>query len=202
MTGVGAGAACRSSSATAARPAYRPEHTIASYMLAIEMGADYIEPDLVFTKDGQLVARHEPDIGATTNVADHPEFASRQTTRTIDGVIFANTWFTFDFTLAELKTLRAKERLPARAPAEHGADGLFEVPTFQEVIDLAQGQRRWDLPRDQAPDVLPVARLLASTRRCSARCAATGSTGRARRSSSSPSRSATCSGCGARRGCR
>src|SRR5205807_4075603 len=76
-------------------PAYRPEHTIASYTLAIEMGADYIEPDLVFTKDGQLVARHEPDIGGTTDVSSHPEFASRRTTRTLDGVVFADTWFTF-----------------------------------------------------------------------------------------------------------
>ncbi|HEY4277349.1 MAG TPA: glycerophosphodiester phosphodiesterase [Conexibacter sp.] len=119
-------------------PAYRPEHTIASYKLAIEMGADYIEPDLEFTKDGQLVARHEPDIGGTTDVADHPEFASRRSTRTIDGTVFANTWFTFDFTLAELKTLRAKERLPAVRPANTAFDGLFEIPTFQEVIDLAK----------------------------------------------------------------
>jgi len=118
-------------------PAYRPEHTIASYTLAIEMGADYIEPDLCFTKDGQLVARHEPDIGETTNVADHPEFASRRHTETIDGRVTTN-WFTFDFTLAELKTLRAKERLPDIRPANTALDGLFEVPTFQEVIDLAK----------------------------------------------------------------
>ncbi|MGZ4183687.1 MAG: glycerophosphodiester phosphodiesterase [Solirubrobacteraceae bacterium] len=132
-------------------PAYRPEHTIASYTLAIEMGADYIEPDLVFTKDGQLVARHEPDIGATTNVADHPEFASRQTTRTIDGVIFANTWFTFDFTLAELKTLRAKERLPLVRPQNTALDGLFEVPTFQEVIDLAKAKGVGIYPETKHP---------------------------------------------------
>ena len=132
-------------------PAYRPEHTIASYMLAIEMGADYIEPDLVFTKDGQLVARHEPDIGATTNVADHPEFASRQTTRTIDGVIFANTWFTFDFTLAELKTLRAKERLPLVRPQNTALDGLFEIPTFQEVIDLAKANGVGIYPETKHP---------------------------------------------------
>src|SRR3954468_3898478 len=119
-------------------PAYRPEHTIASYTLAIEMGADYIEPDLCFTKDGKLVARHEPDIGATTNVADHPEFASRRHSEVIDGIPFNNTWFTFDFTLAELKTLRAKERLPAVRPQNTALDGLFEVPTFQEVIDLAK----------------------------------------------------------------
>ena len=132
-------------------PAYRPEHTIASYTLAIEMGADYIEPDLVFTKDGQLVVRHEPDIGATTNVADHPEFASRQTTRTIDGVIFANTWFTFDFTLAELKTLRAKERLPLVRPQNTALDGLFEVPTFQEVIDLAKAKGVGIYPETKHP---------------------------------------------------
>jgi glycerophosphoryl diester phosphodiesterase len=132
-------------------PAYRPEHTIASYTLAIEMGADYIEPDLVFTKDGQLVARHEPDIGATTNVADHPEFASRQTTRTIDGTVFANTWFTFDFTLAELKTLRAKERLPLVRPQNTALDGLFEVPTFQEVIDLAKANGVGIYPETKHP---------------------------------------------------
>jgi glycerophosphoryl diester phosphodiesterase len=119
-------------------PAYRPEHTIASYTLAIEMGADYIEPDLCFTKDGKLVARHEPDIGGTTNVADHPEFTSRKRTLTIDKTEFKDTWFTFDFTLAELKTLRAKERLPDVRPQNTALDGLFEVPTFQEVIDLAK----------------------------------------------------------------
>jgi glycerophosphoryl diester phosphodiesterase len=132
-------------------PAYRPEHTIASYTLAIEMGADYIEPDLVFTKDGQLVARHEPDIGATTDVADHPEFASRQTTRTIDGTVFANTWFTFDFTLAELKTLRAKERLPLVRPQNTALNGLFEIPTFQEVIDLAKARGVGIYPETKHP---------------------------------------------------
>jgi glycerophosphoryl diester phosphodiesterase len=132
-------------------PAYRPEHTIASYTLAIEMGADYIEPDLVFTKDGQLVVRHEPDIGATTDVSAHPEFASRRTTRTIDGVVFANTWFTFDFTLAELKTLRAKERLPDVRPQNTALDGLFEVPTFQEVIDLAKAKGVGIYPETKHP---------------------------------------------------
>jgi glycerophosphoryl diester phosphodiesterase len=117
-------------------PAYRPEHTLASYTLAIEMGADYIEPDLCFTKDGHLVARHEPDIGETTNVADHPEFAARRHTETIDGRVTTN-WFTFDFTLAELKTLRAKERLPDIRPANTAHNGLYEVPMFEEVIALA-----------------------------------------------------------------
>ncbi len=111
----------------------------------------YIEPDLVFTKDGQLVGRHEPDIGATTNVADHPEFASRRKTRTIDGVVFANTWFTFDFTLAELKTLRARERLPLVRPQNTALDGLFEVPTFQEVIDLAKARRVGIYPETKHP---------------------------------------------------
>src|SRR4051794_5426461 len=132
-------------------PAYRPEHTIASYTLAIEMGADFIEPDLCFTKDGQLVARHEPDIGATTNVADHPEFASRRKTVTIDGQPFANTWFTFDFTLAELKTLRAKERLPMVRPQNTALDGLFEIPTFQEVIDLAKANDVGIYPETKHP---------------------------------------------------
>src|SRR3954454_20319785 len=109
------------------RPAYRPEHTIASYTLAIEMDADYIEPDLCFTQDGQLIARHEPDIGATTDVADHPEFASRRKTVTIDGQAVANTWFTFDFTLAELKPLRPQEPLPMVRPQNTALDGLFEI---------------------------------------------------------------------------
>jgi glycerophosphoryl diester phosphodiesterase len=117
-------------------PAYRPEHTAGSYLLAIEMGADYIEPDLVSTKDHVLVARHEPAIGATTDVADHPEFAGRRTTKVIDGVTFANDWFTDDFTLAELKTLRAKERLPDLRQHNTIYDGRYEIPTFQEVIDL------------------------------------------------------------------
>jgi glycerophosphoryl diester phosphodiesterase len=116
---------------------YRPEHTLASYELAIEMGADFVEPDLVSTKDGVLVARHENEIGGTTDVAAHPEFADRRTTKVIDGVPITG-WFTEDFTLAELKTLRAKERLPALRPTNTAFDGLYEIPTFQEVIDLAK----------------------------------------------------------------
>jgi glycerophosphoryl diester phosphodiesterase len=115
---------------------YRPEHTLASYKLAIDLGADYIEPDLVSTKDHVLVARHENEIGGTTDVATHPEFADRKTTKIIDGVSVTG-WFTEDFTLAELKTLRAKERLPAIRPGNTAFDGLYEVPTLQEVIDLA-----------------------------------------------------------------
>jgi glycerophosphoryl diester phosphodiesterase len=116
---------------------YRPEHTLASYRLAIDMGADYIEPDLVSTRDHVLVARHENEIGGTTDVADHPEFAGRRTTKTIDGQPFSG-WFTEDFTLAELRTLRAKERIPDVRPDNTVFNGLYQVPTLQEVIDLAK----------------------------------------------------------------
>ena len=116
---------------------YRPEHTLASYELAARMGADYIEPDLVLTKDGVLVARHEPEIEDTTDVASHPEFASRRATKTIDGVAFEG-FFVQDFTLAELKTLRAKERLPLVRQENTLYDGRYEVPTFQEVLTLRE----------------------------------------------------------------
>lgn len=115
----------------------RPEHTLAAYDRAIEVGADFIEPDLVPTKDGVLVARHENEIGSTTDVADHPEFADRRTTKKIDGQSQTG-WFTEDFTLAELKTLRAKERLPDLRPQNVRYDGKFEIPTLAEVIDLAK----------------------------------------------------------------
>jgi glycerophosphoryl diester phosphodiesterase len=120
---------------------YRPEHTLASYQLAIELGADSIEPDLVSTSDGRLVARHENEISGTTNVADKPEFAARRTTKVIDGVSVTG-WFTEDFTLAELKTLRAKERLPAVRPLNTRFDGQFEIPTLEEVIALAQSESK------------------------------------------------------------
>jgi len=113
---------------------YRPEHTLASYELAIQMGADYIEPDIVSTKDGVLIARHENDISETTNVGNVREFANRKTTKKIDGREVTG-WFIEDFTLAEIKTLRAKERLPFR---NHSYDSQFEIPTLQEVIDLAK----------------------------------------------------------------
>jgi glycerophosphoryl diester phosphodiesterase len=129
---------------------YRPEHTLASYELAIEMGADYIEPDLVSTKDHVLVARHENDISGTTNIADHVEFADRKTTKVIDGVSVTG-WFTEDFTLAELKTLRAKERLPDIRPANTAFDGLYQVPTFQEVIDLAKRRHVGIYPETKHP---------------------------------------------------
>lgn len=120
---------------------YRPEHTLEAYRLAIRMGADYVEPDLVSTKDGVLVARHENEISGTTDVADHAEFAARRTTKTIDGAAITG-WFTEDFTFAELKTLRAKERLPAVRPGNTVYDGRFEVPTLDEVIELVRTESR------------------------------------------------------------
>jgi glycerophosphoryl diester phosphodiesterase len=119
----------------------RPEHTLAAYGRAIEQGADFIEPDLVMTKDGVLVARHENEIGGTTDVAEHPEFAMRRRTQTIDGETLAG-WFTEDFTLAELKTLRARERLPLLRPGNTAFDGLFTVPTFDEIMELAIAANR------------------------------------------------------------
>ncbi|MCD0448913.1 glycerophosphodiester phosphodiesterase [Actinocorallia sp. API 0066] len=117
--------------------AYRPEHTLAAYELAIRQGADYIEPDLVPTKDGVLVARHENALGGTTDVADRPEFAALRKTKTIDG--FTTTdWFTEDFTFAQLRTLRAKERIPATRPANQAFDGQERIPTFDEVVRLAK----------------------------------------------------------------
>ncbi|MFI7487098.1 glycerophosphodiester phosphodiesterase [Micromonospora echinaurantiaca] len=120
---------------------YRPEHTLEAYRLAIRQGADFIEPDLVSTSDGVLVARHENEISGTTDVATRPEFATRRATKTIDGTRVTG-WFTEDFTLAELKTLRAKERLPQVRVANTTFDGRFEVPTLQEVIDLARAEGR------------------------------------------------------------
>lgn len=113
---------------------YRPEHTLASYELAIQMGADYIEPDIVSTKDSILIARHENEISETTDVGERPEFASRKTTKFIDGKDVIG-WFAEDFTLEEIKTLRAKERLPFR---NHSFDGQFEIPTLEEIIDLVK----------------------------------------------------------------
>jgi glycerophosphoryl diester phosphodiesterase len=111
---------------------HRPEHTLEAYRLAVDMGADFIEPDLVSTKDGALIARHENEISATTDVADR--FPSRKQTKTIDGLTITG-WFSEDFTLAEIKTLRARERLPFRS---HAYDGQFGIPTFDDVIALAQ----------------------------------------------------------------
>jgi glycerophosphoryl diester phosphodiesterase len=119
----------------------RPEHTLESYGLAIEEGADYIEPDLVMTRDGVLIARHENEIGGTTDVAHHPEFADRRRTQVIDGETMTG-WFTEDFTLAEVKTLRARERLPELRPQNCVFDGQFLVPTFDEIMQLAGDANR------------------------------------------------------------
>ena len=116
---------------------YVPEHTLAAYALAILQGADYIEPDLVMSKDGHLVARHDNELGLTTDVAQRPEFADRQRTQTVDGVPLTG-WFSEDFNLAELKTLRAIERIPQIRPGNARLDGAFEVPTLQEIIDLVK----------------------------------------------------------------
>ncbi|WP_046244911.1 glycerophosphodiester phosphodiesterase [Hymenobacter terrenus] len=113
-----------------------PEHTLEAYQKAIEDGADFIEQDLVLTKDLVLVCRHEPMLSGTTNVADLPEFASRKTTKMVDGVAY-NDWFVSDFTLAEIKTIKAKQALADR-PQQF--NGLYNIPTFQEVIDLAKAQ--------------------------------------------------------------
>ena len=125
----------------------RPEHTIEAYRLAIEEGADYIEPDLVMTRDGVLVARHENEIGGTTDIAEHPEFAARRRVQVIDGETM-DGWFTEDFTLSELKTLRARERLPQLRPGNVSFDGRFTVPTFDEIMKLVvETNQRFDDPR-------------------------------------------------------
>jgi glycerophosphoryl diester phosphodiesterase len=114
--------------------AHRPEHTLAAYELAIELGADFIEPDVVATRDGVLVARHDTEISGTTDVAARPEFAGRRTAKEVDGKLLEG-WFTEDFTLAELRTLRARERLPELRGTAH--DGRFGIPTLEEVVALA-----------------------------------------------------------------
>ncbi|MEU6277646.1 glycerophosphodiester phosphodiesterase [Streptomyces populi] len=136
---------------------YRPEHTFGSYQLALDLGADVVEAgDLVPTRDGHLVCRHEPEIGGTTDVAAHPEFAGRRTTKTLDGVPTTG-WFTEDFTLAELKTLRAVERVPANRPHNTLYDGRWEIPTFEEVLRWQDEQTRkrgkqvWIYPETKHP---------------------------------------------------
>ncbi|MEU1461953.1 glycerophosphodiester phosphodiesterase [Streptomyces sp. NPDC005727] len=136
---------------------YRPEHTFGSYELALDLGADIVEAgDLVPTRDGHLVCRHEPEIGGTTDVASHPEFASRRTTKVLDGVSTTG-WFTEDFTLAELKTLRAVERIPANRPHNTLYDGRWEIPTFEEVLRWQDEQTRrrgrqvWIYPETKHP---------------------------------------------------
>jgi glycerophosphoryl diester phosphodiesterase len=117
---------------------YLPEHTLEAYALAIRQGADYVEPDLVATKDGHLIARHEPNITNTTDVASHPEFASRRTTKNVDGVDETG-WFASDFTLREIKTLRALQTFPERPQR---FNGRFKIPTLDEVIELVQRQSK------------------------------------------------------------
>lgn len=119
---------------------YRPEHTLGAYQLAVKQCADYIEPDVVTTKDGVLVDRHEPEIGSTTDVASHPEFAGRKTTKLLDGNPVTG-WFTEDFTLAELRTLRAIERLPDLRPQNTAYNGRYQVPTLEEVLKFAAKSR-------------------------------------------------------------
>jgi glycerophosphoryl diester phosphodiesterase len=127
---------------------YLPDHTLEGYELAIKLGADYIEPDLVATKDGHLIARHEPNITTTTDVRSHPEFAGRETTKVVDGVAETG-FFASDFTLAEIKTLRAVQPLSER-PQQF--NGRFEIPTLTEVIDLA---KRWSRKLDRRIGVYP-----------------------------------------------
>ncbi|UXI67142.1 glycerophosphodiester phosphodiesterase family protein [Tahibacter amnicola] len=121
--------------------AYLPEHTLAAYARAIDQGADIIEPDLVVTSDGVLIARHENELGGTTDVATRPEFANRRCTKRIDGSDVTG-WFAEDFTLADIKSLRARERIPEIRPDSAAHDGEFAIPTFAEVIDLARRSRR------------------------------------------------------------
>jgi glycerophosphoryl diester phosphodiesterase len=127
-----------------------PEHTLASYSLALLQGADYIEPDLVATQDGVLVARHENEIGTTTDVAEHPQFEERRRTQYIDGVDVSG-WFTEDFTLAELKTLRARERIPELRPESQRYDGRFEIPTFAEILQYLGYVNAMRAPAGLAP---------------------------------------------------
>ncbi len=127
---------------------YVPEHTLTAYFIAIQQGADYVEPDLVMTKDGVLVARHENEIGGTTDVAEHPELAGRKASKVIDGVTIEG-WFTEDFTLAELKKLRARERIPQIRSANSRFNGQFEIPTLDEVLALVRAveKQREDIAR-------------------------------------------------------
>ncbi len=120
---------------------YVPEHTLAAYATAILQGADFIEPDLVSTKDGHLIARHDNVLDLTTDVSSRPEFAGRKATKTVDGVQVTG-WFSEDFTLAEIKTLRAIERIPGNRPANARFNGQFEIPTLQEIIDLARAYEK------------------------------------------------------------
>jgi glycerophosphoryl diester phosphodiesterase len=137
---------------------YVPEHTLTSYFLAIQQGADFVEPDLVMTQDGVLVARHENEIGATTNVADHLEFATRRKTKIVDGAA-TEGWFTEDFTLAELKTLRARERIADVRPDNVRFDGQFEIATLEEILALVRAAHSFRSVRSQLlglPEPAPI----------------------------------------------
>jgi glycerophosphoryl diester phosphodiesterase len=137
---------------------YVPEHTLAGYFIAIQQGTDYVEPDLVITRDGALVVRHENEIGGTTDVAAHPEFAARKTTKSIDGESLTG-WFTEDFTLAEIKTLRARERLPQLRANNAHYDGVFGIPAFEEVLELvaaADAQRAAQARAAELPPPPPI----------------------------------------------
>jgi glycerophosphoryl diester phosphodiesterase len=132
---------------------YRPEHTSAGYRLAFQLGADIIKPDAVLTRDGVVISRNSPELSTSTDVASHPEFAGRRTTRTLDGVPTTG-WFAEDFTLAEIKTLRAIERMADLRPGNTAYDGRFPILTMQEVIDLVRAQaRRYGRRLGIAPDV-------------------------------------------------
>lgn len=133
---------------------YVPEHTLAAYFIAVQQGADYIEPDLVSTKDGVLIARHENEIGGTTDVAARPEYAARRTRKVIDGREVEG-WFTEDFTLAELKTLRARERLPELRRDNARFDGQFEIPTLDEILSLVRALERMRGPNAARIGVYP-----------------------------------------------
>ena len=157
--------------------AYRPEHTLAGYLLAIEQGADFIEPDLVMTKDHVLVCRHENEISQTTNVADHPEFADRRKAKTVDGVEGLG-WWVEDFTLAELKTLRARERIPQLRPRNTVYNDQFEIPTFAEALALARQHGKGIYPELKHPTFLreqgvdPVPTFIAAVREAGGQSAA------------------------------
>jgi glycerophosphoryl diester phosphodiesterase len=137
---------------------YAPEHTLVSYFIAIEQGADYIEPDLVMTRDGVLVARHENEISGTTDVAGREEFADRRTTKVVDGASVTG-WFTEDFMLEELKTLRARERIPELRPANTRLDGRLEIPTLEEILALLRGAEERRRVRARELGLPPPARV-------------------------------------------
>jgi glycerophosphoryl diester phosphodiesterase len=157
--------------------AYRPEHTLAAYTLAIEQGADFIEPDLVMSKDGVLVCRHENEISQTTNVTDHPQFADRRKAKTVDG-IEALGWWVEDFTLAELKTIRCRERIPQLRPDNTQYNDQFEIPTFAEALALAQQRGKGIYPELKHPTFLreqgvdPVPAFIAAVREAGGQSAA------------------------------